>query len=233
MQTATWLFTGEAVHRDSLGSEQVIRPGQLNLMTAGFGISHSEEGTGRYSGKLEGVQLWIAQPSGSRHGAAAFDHHPELPQLDLDDSVATVLIGEVEGQRSAARRDTDHVGIDLQLHGPATVVPQRPEFEYGVVVCSGRVTIDHQPVGPGQFAYLGRGRDECRLTVDEPTRAVMIGGVPFDEPLLMWWNFVARTRDEITAAHREWAADGDRFGTVASSLPRVEVGPLPWSASGT
>ena len=158
LHTVTWLFTGEVVHRDSLGSEQVIRPGQVNLMTAGHGISHSEEGTGRYAGGLEGVQLWIAQPSDTRNGAPAFAHHPELPEVEMDGSLATVLIGEVAGHRSPARRDTDLVGIDLQLHGPDSVVPLRPEFEHGLMVCSGHVTIEGRSVGPGQFAYLGRGR---------------------------------------------------------------------------
>ena len=102
LQTVTWLLEGEAVHRDSLGSDQVIRPRQLNLMTAGRGVSHSEEGTGRYRGQLQGVQLWIAQPSTTRDGAPAFEHHDELPRAEFRGAVATVLIGELDGVASPA-----------------------------------------------------------------------------------------------------------------------------------
>ncbi len=116
LQTVTWLLAGEVVHRDSLGSEQVIRPGQLNLMTAGHGVAHSEEHTGAYRGDLHGVQLWVAQPSSTRHGAPAFEHHPELPKLALGpETTATVLVGELAGTASPARRDTDHLGTDLDL----------------------------------------------------------------------------------------------------------------------
>ncbi|MCW2631623.1 MAG: Pirin family protein [Pseudonocardia sp.] len=227
LQTVTWLFAGEVVHRDSLGSEQLIRPGELNLMTSGLGVTHSEEGSGRYQGEMHGVQLWVAQPSDVRDGAGAFEHHAELPELDLDGAVATVLVGQLDAVASTARRDTDHLGVDLQLHGPATV-PLRPEWEYALVVCTGAVLVDGQLVTPGHLAYLGLGRDECRLSPDGPTRALLLGGAPFDEPILMWWNFVARTRAEITAAYQEWSAGADRFGRVASKLPRIEVAPPPW-----
>ncbi len=228
LQTVTWLLAGEAIHRDSLGSEQIIRPGQLNLMTAGWGVSHSEEATGRYSGELHGVQLWIAQPRATRDGDAAFEHHPNLPKVDLGEAAATVLVGELTGSESPARRDTDHLGLDLELHGASTIVPLRKDYEYGIVVLSGGLSIQDQTIGPGFFAYLGTGRDECRLTTREPTRALLIGGIPFGEPVVMWWNFVARSHDEITAAYRDWAGSADRFGRVASSLPRIETGPPPW-----
>jgi redox-sensitive bicupin YhaK (pirin superfamily) len=175
------------------------------------------------------VQLWVAQPSATRNGAAAFEHHVELPKLALDGSVATVLVGEFGGAVSPVRRDTDHVGVDLDLHGPEIVLPLRPAFEYALVVFAGTVLIDGQVVDPGRLAYLGAGRDECRMSSSEPTRALLFGGVPFDEPILMWWNFVARTQSEVTASYEDWAAAGERFGHVASVLPRVEVGPPPWT----
>jgi hypothetical protein len=229
LQTVTWLLAGEAVHRDSLGSEQVIRPGHLNLMTAGRGVSHSEEGTGHFAGQLHGVQLWIAQPSATREGSPAFEHHAELSQVDLDGAVATVLVGAFAGRRSTARRDTDHVGVDLDLHDATTTLPLRNDYEYGLVVFDGSVRIGEQPVEPGHLAYLGRGRDELELATTGRTRALLFGGTPFEEPILMWWNFVARSQDEITQAQREWATGGERFGHVASSLPRVETGPPPWT----
>ena len=231
LQTVTWLLEGEALHRDSLGTEQVITAGQLDLMTAGRGLSHSEEGTGRYRGRLQGVQLWVAQPSTTHDGAPAFEHHDELPRAEFDGAVATVLIGDLEGAPSPARRDTDHVGIDLDLRpGPATL-PLRPDYEHTLVLVTGAVEVDGAIIEPGRLGYLGVGRHERSITTRVATRAVLVGGVPFDEPVLMWWNFVARTQDEITRAHADWIAAADRFGTVTSSLPRIEIGPPPWSRS--
>jgi redox-sensitive bicupin YhaK (pirin superfamily) len=197
-------------------------------MTAGNGVSHSEEGTGTYSGDLHGVQLWIAQPTATRNGPAAFEHHSRLPQAQLGSSIATVLVGDLAGAVSPARRDTDHVGIDLELNDRATLIPLRMDYEYGLVVLSGAVTILDRVVEPGQFAYLGTGRDELQLLAEERSRALLIGGIPFDEKILMWWNFVARTQEEIISAYRDWAGESSRFGEVASSLERINTAPPPW-----
>ena len=230
LQTVTWLLEGEALHRDSLGSEQLLRPGQLNLMTAGHGVAHSEEATGTYRGDLHGVQLWIAQPEATRGSAPAFEHHAELPGVDIGGSTLRVLVGEIEGSASPARRDTDHVGIDLDLRPGTTSVPMRTDYEYAVVVFDGAVTIDHDAVRPGQLGYLGTGREAIDLTVAAPTRALLIGGVPFPERILMWWNYVARDRDEITVAHGDWLEGSDRFGAVGSPLERITTGPPPWTS---
>ena len=228
LQTVTWLLQGEALHRDSLGTEQVLAPGQLNLMTAGWGVSHSEEGTGRYRGEVHGVQLWVAQPSRTRDDAPAFEHHAEVPSVELERGRATVLVGELADVRSPARRDTDHVGVDLDLHPGASVLPLRRDYEHALVVLAGVVTVEGTLVTPGRLAYLGMGRDELGITVDQSARALLVGGLPFEEQVLMWWNFVARTRQEIVAAHADWTAAGERFGRVASTLPRIDVGPPPW-----
>jgi redox-sensitive bicupin YhaK (pirin superfamily) len=221
LQTVTWLTDGQALHRDSLGSEQVIKPGQLNLMTSGSAVTHSEEATGHYRGTLEGIQLWVALPERTRHDGAAFEHHAELPQGDLDGGTATVLIGEFGDLTSPARRDTAHLGVELALRGPTTL-PLRPDHEHALVVLTGAVAVDGStPVVPGRLGYLGEGRDELFLDVREPTRALLIGGQPFEEPIVMWWNFVARDRAEIDAAYASWAADDDRFGRVSSPLPRI------------
>jgi len=223
LQTVTWLFAGELLHRDSLGSEQLIRAGQLNLMTAGHGIAHSEEHTGRYRGAHHGMQLWVAQPAATRDGAPAFEHHADLPQLDIIGGTATVLVGE----QSPARRDTDHFGMELALHGDA-VLELDPRHEHALAVAEGAVRVDDQVVEPGALAYFAPGADERRFEVRGPTRALLLGGTPFPETVLMWWNFVARTQVEVTEAFRDWADDGDRFGTVASPLARIDVGPPPW-----
>src|SRR4051794_23038908 len=156
LQTLTWLTEGQVLHRDSLGSEQVIKPGQLNLMTSGDAVSHAEEATGHYRGALEGIQLWVALPEATRRGAAAFEHHAQLPQGELGGGVATVLIGDFGALSSPARNDTPLVGVDLSLHDPATV-PLRPDWEYAMVVMDGAVGIDGSPLLPGKLGYLGRG----------------------------------------------------------------------------
>jgi quercetin 2,3-dioxygenase len=232
LQTVTWLLAGQALHRDSLGTEQLIAPGQLNLMTAGNGVSHSEEGTG-YRGELHGVQLWVAQPDHTRHDSPDFEHHADLPQVEFGDATATVVIGELAGAASPARRDTDHAGIDLDLRPGRTTMPLRPDYEHGLVVLAGACSIDGAPVTPGHLSYLGVGRDDITLTANEPTRALLVGGVPFHEPILMWWNFVARTRDEIINAHRDWTTAASRFGHVDSRLPRYETEPPPWGGQAT
>jgi quercetin 2,3-dioxygenase len=220
LHTVTWLVAGEVLHRDSLGSEQVIRAGQLNLMTAGSGVTHSEEATGRYRGQLHGVQLWVAQPEATRHGPAAFEHHGELPQVELDNLVATVLVGSFAGAASPARRDTALVGVDAAL---------QPAFEYALVVLEGEVRVGDQGVRPGQLGYLGQGREEVALSVRDPARVLLLGGEPFAEPVLMWWNFVARTREELDGAYRQWEAGDPRFGRLRSPLPRIPAPPPFWA----
>ena len=229
LHTVTWLLAGEARHLDSLGSDQVIRPGQLNLMTAGHGVVHAEEGTG-YRGPLHGVQLWVAQPEATRHGPAAFEHHAELPVTDAaGPAVATVLLGEFAGAVSPARRDTELIGVDLELRAGRAVLPLRPDFEHALLVTAGAVQVAAGPVAqPGQLAYLGLGRDELVLESTEPTRALLLGGVPFAEPILMWWNFVGRTRAELTAAVDQWESRDGRFGPVASTLRRIHAPAPPW-----
>jgi redox-sensitive bicupin YhaK (pirin superfamily) len=229
LQTVTWLLDGQALHRDSLGSEQLVAPGQLNLMTAGHGVSHSEEATGHYRGELEGVQLWIAQPESTRDGPPAFEHHAELPRVDLRHGVATVLLGDLGTTTSPARRDTPLSGVELDLHRGVTDLPLRAAWEYAVVVLRGAVVVDDERLTPGHLGYLGDGRQELTATVDARSRVLLIGGEPFGEDVLMWWNFVARTRAELTAAYRSWQAEDARFGVVASPLTRIPAPAPYWS----
>lgn len=229
LQTVTWLLDGAVLHRDSLGSEQVIRPGQLNLMTAGHGVSHAEETTGTHRGRLHGVQLWVAQPSATRDGDPAFEHHPALPQVRIGSAVATVLVGEFLDASSTARRDTDQVGVDIAVRAGRTVVPLAPGFEHALVAIDGSVAIGNTRLEPGRLGYLGMGRDEVPIESEGAARVLLLGGAPFAEPLLMWWNYVARTRDEITAAHRDWASGAPRFGNVASAVARVDTTGPPWA----
>jgi quercetin 2,3-dioxygenase len=228
LQTVTWIIDGEVLHRDSLGSEQLIVPGQLNLMTAGRGVSHSEETPDDAYGDLHGVQLWVAQPDPTRFDDPAFEHHGHLPQVELDGGArATVLMGAFAGATSPARTDTPLVGADLVLD-VALVAGLEPAFEHALVVLEGRVTVDATDVAVGSLAYLGVGRDELDLVTDDHARVLLIGGEPLDADLVMWWNYVARTRDEVAEAHSAWQAGDTRFGSFDSPLDRIDGPDLPW-----
>ena len=224
----TWLLDGELLHRDSLGSEQSIRPGQLNLMTAGRGVQHAEEGTS-YTGTFDGIQLWLAQPEATRWGDPAFEHHTEVPHADLGVGTGTVLVGEFAGERSPARADTDAVGVELRLHGTAEI-PLRPDFEYGLIVLRGAVSVGDEQLRPGSLGYLGSGAESLALTSDKASRVMLLGGTPF-EPITMFWNFVGRDKDELTAAARDWNAADDRFGRITSGLSRIASPIPPWAGS--
>lgn len=225
LHTVTWVLEGEVVHRDSLGREQPIRPGQLNLMTAGRGVAHAEETPERSAGTLRGLQLWVAQPEATRHGTPAFEHHPRLPGVDLGDAEATVLLGSLAGAASPARADTPLVAADVRLRGAVTV-PLDPTFEHGVAVVEGEVRLDGERVGAGAFAYLGRGRDSA--TLDGRAVLLLLGGLPFGETITMWWNFVGRSHEELEDAADAWNRDDGRFGRVAGGLARLDAPRPGW-----
>lgn len=232
LQTVTWLLSGEALHRDSLGSEQVIRPGALNLMTAGDGVAHAEESPSATRDDLHGAQLWVAQPEATRHGPAAFEHHGELPAVDVGTAVATVLVGDLLGARSPARRDTPLLGVALDVRPGVVALPLEPSFEHGLVVLDGAVAVAGRRAAPGALAYLGPGRDEVELQAREPARALLLGGEPFGEELVMWWNFVGRDRAEIDRAWRDWEQGSERFGRVRSGLGRIPAPRPSWMRPG-
>jgi quercetin 2,3-dioxygenase len=217
------------VHRDSVGSEQSIRPGQLNLMTAGAGVSHSEEAVPGWSGRTYGIQLWVAQPEATRWGDPAFEHHAELPQVALGRASATVLVGELAGATSPARRDTDHLGAQLVLRPGRSVVPVQTSHEHALVVLQGAVAVGGQPLVDGQLGHLAPGRRALVLEASTDAVVMLLGGVPFPDELVMWWNYVARTRAEVVEAHADWSVGQQRFGTVASSLPPIHLDPPSWA----
>ena len=233
LHTVTWVLEGEVLHRDSLGSEQLIKPGQLNLMTAGRGVAHAEETPSGSAGTLHGLQLWVAQPVATRSGAPAFEHHSALPEAEVGPLVATVLVGELAGAHAPARADSPLVGADVVATGPATLSLD-PAFEHALVVVDGPLAVNGSAVAPGAFAYLGPGRDEIELApaAGGRVRALLLGGVPFAEPILMWWNFVARTREEMVEARSAWEAGSDRFGPVESGLERIPAPPPLWDRPG-
>ena len=228
LQTVSWLVAGEILHRDSLGSLREVRPGQLNLMTAGRGIAHSEETPARHSGVLQGVQLWVALPDAARHRPPAFAHHADLPVLTDGGLRATVLMGELAGAASPAECHSPLIGAEVTLAGGAdAVLPLRPDFEYAVLTLDGAATVDDATVKPGPLLHLGAGRSSLRLRAGSDTRLMLIGGEPFTERLVMWWNFVARDHDEVAAAREEWVS-GSAFGEVHGyDGPAIPAPPMP------
>jgi quercetin 2,3-dioxygenase len=226
LSTVTWLLEGEALHTDSLGTEQVIRPGQLNLMTAGHGISHAELAA---QAPFRGVQMWLAQPEATRHGEAAFAHHAALPSVALDLGEALVFAGAFGGERSPARADSPMIGLDCSLRRGASLLEVERGFEHAVIPLDGRVLVGRDVVEPGSLALVPAGVEALPIEAEgEGARLLLLGGEPLGERVEMWWNFVARDREEITVAYREWRDRTDRFGDVPSRLERIEAPRPPW-----
>ncbi|MBS0380902.1 MAG: pirin family protein [Proteobacteria bacterium] len=214
LQTVSWLFDGEALHNDSLGFQGLVRPGELNLMTAGRGIAHSEETPARNSGRLHGLQLWVALPDAERDRGPGFDHYKDLPVLEPGGGRVQVFMGELDGANAGTCAFSPLVGAEVRLGANGHLrLPLDPEWEHALVVIEGEVGLDDQRLAPAQLHYLGTRRDGLELIAHQPARAILIGGAPFDEAIIIWWNFVARTADEIRAARDDWQA-GRRFGEV-------------------
>jgi hypothetical protein len=233
LQTVTWLIEGEVLHRDSLGSVQRIEPGALNLMTAGKGISHSEESPEPHSPRLHGVQFWIALPEAARHLAPAFEHHPKVPRARTNNVEVRVVVGEMLGERSPARVHTPMVGAAIEAPaGALATLPLDPAFEHGAIVTYGRAEIAGQRLIPGSMVYLPPGRSGLPLVTGAGDAGIiLVGGKPLDEPVLMWWNFVGRTQDELSAASRDWNAGAPYLGEVRGYDGARLVAPLPPWAS--
>lgn len=235
LQTVTWLTQGEILHRDSLGYRQVIRPGQLNLMTAGRGIAHSEESPLPVAPALHGVQFWIALPDEARAMAPAFEHHAQLPRVFRGDAAMTLLVGEFAGERSPATVHTPMLGVDLAFADEGhALLPLRPDFEHGVFVTAGTLRVDGVEVQTDELLYLPPGRAALNLGAGQAAQAILLGGEPFPSPLLMWWNFVGRSKEELTQACRDWNAGAAYFGEVQGyDGARLEAPLPPWAEAMT
>ncbi|WP_367123363.1 pirin family protein [Streptomyces phytohabitans] len=221
LQTVSWLHDGEVLHRDSLGSLQTVRPRELGLMTSGRAIAHSEESPREHARLLHGAQLWVALPDAHRHTDPAFEHHAALPEVGSATGArhpgfrATVILGELDGARSPGRTYSPLVGADVSLAGGTDVrLPVDPDFEYAVLTMSGRSEVDGVPLDSGSMLYLGCGRRELPLRADRDSELLLLGGEPFEEKLVMWWNFIGRSTEDITRARDDWMSGTGAFGTV-------------------
>jgi redox-sensitive bicupin YhaK (pirin superfamily) len=214
LQTVTWLIEGEVMHDDSLGCQGIVRPGHLNVMTSGRGIAHAEQTPASHSGQLNGVQLWAALPDPHRNMSPAFESLTEIPAIEQPGGIVQVFSGSLAGITSRATHYSDLLGADIQLHQGARVeLDLQPTYEHAVLILSGDCALENQPLAAGALHYLGTGRSSICLQSQPGARVLLIGGPPFPEKILMWWNFVARTPEEIAAARADWE-DRRRFGEV-------------------
>ena len=212
LQTFSWMIEGEILHRDSLGSEQVLRPGQVNLMTAGRGIAHSEESQ---SNRLHLAQLWIALPDEQRFCEPAFEHFPVLPQIANGGFTLTLLAGDLLGELSPVPTYTPLLGVDIaSLREANAELPLEPSFEHGVMVLEGTVTVNGEALEPGKLLYMEPGFTSLHLQTDSAARLLLLGGEPMAEPPLLWWNFVGRHREEIEQFAQEWNSLTGNFAGV-------------------
>jgi redox-sensitive bicupin YhaK (pirin superfamily) len=229
LQTVSWLFAGEIEHRDSMGSDAIIRPGELNLMTGGHGICHSEVSTDGTT-VLHGVQLWVALPDAHRDAPRDFQHHAPVP-IELDGAVARVFLGSLCDDISPVRTFTPLLGAELTLAPGARLdLAVDPVFEHGVLVDIGPVTLGGTELARAELGYVGVGTH--RLVVENPndtqSRVIVLGGPPLGEELVMWWNFVGRSHEDIVLFRDEWQQESDRFGRI-DGYPgqRLPAPPLP------
>lgn len=251
LQTVTFLVSGEILHRDGLGSVALVRPGELALMTAGSGIAHAEESPAGAAGELQGVQLWIALPDRDRYTAPDFALHRQLPEIDLGAFTSKVLIGDFAGMASPAMGRSPLVALELSSRAAGrSAIPLTVGFDYGLWVLSGRVRVDGIALGRGSLAYVGssastplgtanaertvggspvraRADGEILLDASGPSRVLLIGGTPLGEDLLLWWNFVARTAEEIEAARDRWEARESPSSDGFAPVVGFDGAPIP------
>lgn len=229
LQTFTWLIEGQVLHQDSLGNEQIIRPGQVNLMTAGRGIVHTED-TLPDGQRLHAAQLWIALPPEAEDCQPDFAHYPDLPQWQDGAAHLTLLAGIYRQFTAPTHLYSPLLGLDIASdEATALKLALNPDFEYGLLPLAGVAEIDGESFRADEFAYLGQGRHELNIALSAGTKVLLLGGQPFEQPVLMWWNFVGFTKATIAEAQRQWEQGDSRFGSVGDGrAPRLIPPPLPW-----
>ena len=223
LATVSWLFTGEVEHRDSIGTVAMVRPCEVNLMTAGHGISHSENSTPGTT-VLHGVQLWLALPDAARDIPPSFEHYAPAPVTGEGWS-ASVFLGELLGSASPVDFPFPVLGAELRLAAGTTLsIDVDASYEHGVLVDHGVVTFAGQELKPAELGYLAPGCTTLEITAHEDALLVLLGGPPFGEQLVMWWNFIGRSHDDVAAYRDEWQAQITRDGAVLADSQDVAPG---------
>jgi len=224
LQTVTWLLEGEALHTDSLNSEAVILPGGVNVMTAGQGIAHAEETPLKNSGRLSGVQLWVALLDEHRHIPPAFTSVMQVPLLEIAGCLIKLFAGTYHSMTTSTAYFSELLGMEVEVHArQSTTLELNPQFEHAVLLLDGDCVLEAQPLLQKTLYDLGTCRESLDLNSHSGGRLLLIGGLPFPEKILMWWNFVARTPEELSQARADWEAHR-RFGEVrGTQLERLSA----------
>lgn len=227
LATVTYLFEGEILHRDSLGSVQRISPGDVNWMTAGSGIVHSERtppDLRASGGPIFGVQTWVALPERFEETAPDFNHHAgnELPVIEDGNIRMRLIVGELHGKRSPVATFSETLYADIELPTNSRLALEPSHEERAVYLATGSVRIDGEVIEPGNVAVLKAGMQVIAETSDSPARLLYFGGEPMDSYRFIWWNFVSSSRDRIEQAREDWK--NNRMGIVPEESERI---PLP------
>lgn len=227
LQTFTWMIKGSMMHYDSLGYAQLIRPKQVNLMTAGYGISHAEIAPATET-DMHSVQLWIALPDDKKDMPPQFDHYPELPVIQKDHVEYTVLVGDFLGLTSPVQVHSELLGVDILAQTKTTTnLELNPNFEYALLVLQGHVQVGQHQLDDDHMLVFEPGMQSIQLHLSAKAHVVLLGGVPFESPVLLWWNFVGRTQEEFELAREQWVNGDARFGEVKNQGERLIAPVMP------
>ena len=228
LQTFTWMIDGTMMHTDSLGTHQLIQPKQVNLMTAGYGISHTEVAPESET-QMHAAQLWIALPDDKINMAPQFDHYPELPVVTQDGIELTVLVGEFLQTKSPVKVHSELLGVDLRSsESQSTILPLNPKFEYGFMALEGTASVNGHELNEDNMVVLEPGLTQVKIDLHAGGRVLLLGGEPFESPILLWWNFVGRTQEELNIAREQWINQDERFGSIPDyDGPRLEAPAFP------
>ena len=227
LATVSYLFDGEIMHRDSLGTEVPIRPGEVNWMTAGQGIVHSERtGAERRAagGLLHGLQMWVALPSAKEEMLPAFAHHAseEFPVIRDNGKTVRVVVGSLYGARSPVSTTSETIFGDVRLKRGASLPLEADHEERAIYVVDGEIDISGDKFASGRLLVFRPG-DRITVTASTDTHIVIVGGEPMDGPRHIWWNFVSSRKERIEQAKAEWQTG--HFGKVPGD--EIEFIPLP------
>lgn len=238
LQTITWLFAGRVRHRDSLGTDVVVGPGEVSLMTAGRGITHTEY-SDLAGGGTHGVQLWAALPDAHRFIEPHVEQFAPEP-VRMGDHEVAIFVGEIGWEDSPVTVYSPLAAAEVRFASDdPLVIDVPPGWEYGVLADTEPVEVDGVVLQPGELAYLAPGRPtfsvHANASAGHVVRALLIGGEPLGEDVIVWWNFVGRTHDEIAAWRADYQAglgdptDGDpsRFTPTPAPDPDIPAPPLP------
>ncbi len=231
LATVTWLFEGAIDHRDSLGSFSTIRPGQVNLMTAGRGIVHSERSPAderKVGAKLYGMQTWLALPDGREEIDPAFEANTDLPVIEDGRATATVIMGELWGERAPTTTYADTIYAEIVLGAGGAIPLEEDADERAVMLVGGEASVDGHALKEFELAVLQPGRD-MTLESRSGARVVLLGGEAFETKRHAWWNFVSSSRERINQAKEDWREG--RFPKVPGD--EEEFIPLPDGAPKT